>query len=126
MAPMASTLFFFPTIFKIKFAIVSAAPVFSRIVPIIVPHRITMPILVIMLPKPDFTVLTTSSGSIPQMRPTAIAMTVRTMNGCRWNLEIAITITITDKMISAKRKNVCIMCCLLFCLLMIQLDSLNQ
>ena len=55
MAPMATTLFFSPTSFRMALAMVRAAPVFSRMVPMMVPHRMTMPMLVMMLPKPLLT-----------------------------------------------------------------------
>ena len=108
MQPTASTLCCFPTIFRMKFAIVRAAPVFSRIVPIIVPHRMTIPMLVMMLPNPDLTVLTTVTGSMPQTRPTRSAITTITMNGCSLSFEIASTIRMTETTIRAKRKNVSI------------------
>ncbi len=103
-----------PTMFRIAFAMVSAAPVFSRMVPMIVPQRITIPILVMMLPKPPLTSLTTLVGVIsdsgkiaPQIRPTASATTSMTTNGCIFSFEIAMTIATTDRMISANKKNVC-------------------
>ena len=99
-----------------EFAIVSAAPVFSRIVPMMVPHRMTIPMLVMMLPKPLFTVLTTFSGVSsdsgymkPQSRPTISAISVMTMNGCIFSLEMATIISTTDRMISAKSRNVCML-----------------
>ena len=110
---MATTLFFLPTTFKIAFAIVRAAPVFSRIVPMIVPQRITIPMLVMMEPKPELTLLITServnpvSGkSQPPTTPQRIAMTVMTMNGCIFSLEIASIISTTDTMMRANNKNV--------------------
>ena len=108
MHPTASTLCFLPTIPRMKFAIVRAAPVFSRIVPMMVPQRMTIPILVMMLPNPDFTVLTTVTGSIPQTRPTSSAITTITTNGCILSFEIAITIRTTDTAIRANRKKVSI------------------
>lgn len=62
MAPMATTLFFLPTSFRMVLAMVSAAPVFSRMVPMMVPHRMTMPMLVMMPPKPFLMVPTMSAG----------------------------------------------------------------
>ena len=99
---MVRTLFSFPTIFKIVFAIVSAAPVFSRIVPIMVPARITIPMLARILPKPLLTVLITSSVGIPHTRPTKTAITVSTRNGCMLNFDMAMTIHTTAKNITPK------------------------
>ena len=61
--PWRLTLLFLPTSFRMAFAMVSAAPVFSRMVPMMVPQRITMPMLVIMSPKPLLTLFTTLAGS---------------------------------------------------------------
>ena len=41
---MVRTLFFFPTILRMVLAMVRAAPVFSRMVPMMVPARITIPV----------------------------------------------------------------------------------
>ena len=79
---------------------VRAAPVFSRMVPMMVPARITIPMLASMLPKPLFTVLMTSSVGILQTRPTAMAITVSTMNGCWLNLDMANTIQTTARNIT--------------------------
>lgn len=79
--PIVNTLLSFPTSFKIVCAIVNAAPVFSKIVPIIVPAKITIPIFARILPNPFFTVLITSSAGIPHTRPTIIAMMISTKKG---------------------------------------------
>lgn len=111
---MATTLLFLPTSFRMAFAMVSAAPVFSRMVPMMVPQRITMPMLVIMSPKPLLTLFTTLAGvssdsgyTAPQIRPTRSAMTVITMKGWIFHFEMAMTISPTDAMMSANRKKVC-------------------
>ena len=87
------------------FAIVSAAPVFSRIVPIIVPQRMTIPMFARMLPKPLLTVLITLTASKPQTSPIAIAMTTITMNGWMLNLEMAIIIATTAIKITPNMNN---------------------
>ena len=113
MAPIATTLFFFPTTLRMALAMVRAAPVFSRMVPMMVPQRITIPMLVIMDPKPELTLFITSErvrpvsgNSQPPMTPQRIAMTVMTINGCIFSFEMAKIINTTETMIRANNKNV--------------------
>ena len=68
----------------------------------IVPQRMTIPMLARILPKPLFTVSMTSPAGIPHTRPTKIAITVSTRNGCMLNFEIAMTIHTTAKNITPK------------------------
>ncbi len=85
---MVSGARFFPTMFKIVLAIVSAAPVFSRMVPMIVPAMMTIPILPRIPPKPAVIVVTRESTGSPPSRPTKYAESSSTMNGCHLNLDI--------------------------------------
>lgn len=99
---MVSTLRLLPTIPRMVLAMVRAAPVFSRIVPMMVPHRITIPMFPMMLPNPFFTMTMTFSDGIPHTSPTRIEMTVITMKGCILNFWMARIMSKTAMKITAK------------------------
>ena len=82
-------------------AITSAAPVFSKIVPMIVPATMTIPILDKIPPNPPFTVAMTLSAGIPQTRPTKMEISTMTTKGCCLNLLIATIMMITARTMTA-------------------------
>ena len=89
---MASAGRFSPTHLSTASAMVSAAPVFSRKTPIIVPAMMTMPIRSAVPPKPFMMVLLTSTGLMPAARPTKNEAASKARKACTLNLEISITI----------------------------------
>ena len=79
----------------------SAAPVFSRMVPMIVPATMTMPMLERMPPNPFLTVFMTSAAGMPHASPTKIDTIIITRNGCCLNLLMAMIIARTAMMMTA-------------------------
>jgi len=94
---------FLPTTLRIVLAIVSAAPVFSRIVPIIVPAIITIPMLPRIEPNPEVRVVISLSTGIPHNTPTKYPESNNTMNGCHLNFEIKTTIPTIATIITKNR-----------------------
>ena len=99
---MVSTLRLFPTSPRMVLAMVRAAPVFSRMVPMMVPQRMTIPIFPMMLPNPFLMMTMTFSDGIPQTSPTRTEITVITRNGCILNFWMAMIISSTATKITRK------------------------
>ena len=83
--------FFFPVIFKIVSAIVSAAPLFSNRAPITVPIAITTPIPAIVPPSPSEYAPIISGIEWPDINPKKKALIVNAKNG--WSLILIVNKT---------------------------------
>ena len=90
-----------PTTPRIVFAMTRAAPVFSKMVPMMVPATMTMPMLDKIPPNPLLTVAMTLSAGMPQTSPTKMETKIITTKGCCLYLLMATIIMMTARMITA-------------------------